>query len=154
MHEVVVMSVGCHSLMPLFLSLPGVPLIDGGSVRLPKLIGLSQAMDMILTGRAVKAPEALAMGLANRVVPHGQCLPAALELAEQIAAYPQHAMLADRASALDSTYNCPPLTEALANECQSGCDALVKGAAWNNAQGFVSGIGRHGSFDKFTKSKL
>lgn len=77
----------------------GVPLIDGGTVRLPRLIGLSRAMDLILTGRPVDATEALQMGLANRVVPKGQSRQAAEELARLIGAFPQECMLADRLSA-------------------------------------------------------
>ena len=77
----------------------GVPLIDGGTVRLPRLIGLSRALDMILTGRAVGASEALQFGLANRVVPHGEARAAAEELAREIAAFPQRCMLTDRRSA-------------------------------------------------------
>src|SRR5438876_3987839 len=79
----------------------GVPLIDGGTVRLPRLIGASRAMDMILTGRAVDAREAEAIGLANRVVPAGQALAAAQELAVQLAAFPQVCLRSDRASVLD-----------------------------------------------------
>lgn len=126
-----------------------MPLIDGGSVRLPRLIGLSRAMDMILTGRAVKAQEALDIGLANRVVPHGKALQAALELAEQISMFPQDAMLTDRKSALDATYGGLTLAEALAKESEGGFEALQKGLAWNNAKGFVSGVGRHGDFSSF-----
>src|SRR6202046_4788293 len=76
----------------------GVPLIDGGTVRLPRLIGESRALDLILTGRAVAAGGALLLGVANRVVPEGQALAAALELAHQIAAFPQHCLRNDRAS--------------------------------------------------------
>src|SRR5207237_10797419 len=79
----------------------GVPLIDGGTVRLPRLIGLSRALDLILTGRAVGATEALAIGLANRVVPRGQSLSAAQELAAEIAKFPQTTMRNDRASAYE-----------------------------------------------------
>ena len=94
----------------------GVPLIDGGTVRLPRIVGQGRALDMILTGRPVDAPEALAFGLANRVVPVGQSLQVAKELAHQLSAFPQLCMLADRASAYRS-FDLP-LAEALRAE---GC---------------------------------
>src|SRR5207253_6721546 len=81
----------------------GVPLIDGGTIRLPRLIGLSRALDLILTGRPVTAAEALQMGLANRVVPRGTAREAAERLAAQLAAFPQAALLADRRSALENS---------------------------------------------------
>src|SRR5438874_6241093 len=82
----------------------GVPLIDGGTVRLPRVVGLGRALDMILTGRPVAAPEALAMGLADRVVPPGQARPAAEALAHEIAALPQQCLRSDRASALEGRW--------------------------------------------------
>lgn len=123
----------------------GVPLIDGGTVRLPRLIGLSRALDLILTGRAVKADEALAMGLVNRVVPKGTSRAAAEALAEEIAAFPQLCMRADRMSAI--TQFDSPLPEAILKEFEGGVASLhAEGVA--GAARFAGGAGRHGSFTK------
>ena len=122
----------------------GVPLIDGGTVRLPRLIGTSRAMDMILTGRAVDAREAAAIGLANRVVPAGQALIAAQELAAQLAAFPQTCLRGDRASVLDQ--EGLDETAALAAEFAHGRRALAEEVAQGAAR-FAAGAGRHGSFD-------
>jgi enoyl-CoA hydratase len=119
----------------------GVPLIDGGTVRLPRIIGQGRALDMILTGRAVGAHEALQMGLANRVVPVGESLTAAHDLAEQIAAFPQMCLRTDR----DSSYRQwdLPLDAALRNEGAAGVPVVMaEGAA--GAERFVAGQGRHG----------
>jgi enoyl-CoA hydratase len=118
----------------------GVPLIDGGTIRLPRLIGLGRALDLILTGRAVRADEALAIGLVNRVVPHGQSLAAAHELAHQLAALPQAALRGDRMSAY--LQHDLPLDKALARELELGSRALAEGLA--GAQRFAGGAGRHG----------
>jgi Enoyl-CoA hydratase/isomerase len=121
----------------------GVPLIDGGTVRLPRLIGTSRAMDMILTGRAVDAQEAAAIGLANRVVPAGQALGAAQELAAQLAAFPQVCLRSDRASVLDQ--EGLDETAALASEFAHGREALAAEGT-SGAARFAAGAGRHGSF--------
>ena len=118
----------------------GVPLIDGGTIRLPRLIGLSRALDLILTGRAVAADEALAMGLVNRVVPRGTARAAAEQLAHELAALPQAALRADRTSAyLQHDLDLPA---ALAQELELGSRALTE--AVEGAQRFSGGAGRHG----------
>ena len=119
----------------------GVPLIDGGTVRLPRVVGQGRALDMILTGRAVGADEALAMGLANRVVDDGQALAAAQTLAREIAAFPQRCMNADRASAL-AQWDWP-VAEALRREGAGGFD-VIEAEALAGAARFVAGAGRHG----------
>src|SRR5690606_33883349 len=118
----------------------GVPLIDGGTVRLPRLIGMGHAMDLILTGRKVEAVEALQMGLANRVVPSGQSREAAIALARQLAAFPQATMRADRESAY-AQWDLP-LPEALQQEWQRGKNRIPD--ALDGAIRFAAGEGRHG----------
>jgi enoyl-CoA hydratase len=122
----------------------GVPLIDLGTIRLPRLIGHSRAMDMILTGRPVEAEEALAMGLANRVVPNGQALAAALELARQLSAFPQLCLRNDRLSALAQW--SLDWDEATAFEVKVGMETLRTGSAVEGATRFAQGEGRGGAF--------
>ena len=118
-----------------------VPLIDGGTVRLPRIVGMGRALDMILTGRAVGAEEALAMGLANRVVDDGGALAEAQALARQIAAFPQACLRADRASAF-AQWDLP-LADALRQEGAGGY-AVVAAEGLAGAARFAAGAGRHG----------
>lgn len=120
----------------------GVPLIDGGTVRLPRLVGMGHAMDLILTGRKVEAREAQAMGLANRVVPTGQAREAAITLAQQLAAFPQATMNADRQSAY-AQWDLP-LAQALHLEWERGKHRIGDGIS--GAGRFAAGEGRHGKF--------
>lgn len=121
----------------------GVPLIDGGTVRLPRIVGQGRALDMILTGRAVDADEALAIGLANRVVPSGQALAAAQDLATEIARFPQLCMRADRTSAYRQ-FNLD-LEQALLAEARGG-EAPLRAEGGAGAARFTGGEGRGGAF--------
>ena len=123
----------------------GVPLIDGGTVRLPRLIGLSRALDLILTGRPVEAHEALQMGLVNRVVPKGKARQSAVKLAHQMAAFPQICLRGDRMSAIEQ-FDLP-FEKAMANEFSHGLRSLEKEVG-SGAGRFAKGAGRHGHFEK------
>jgi len=122
----------------------GVPLVDGGTVRLPRVVGMGRALDLILTGRAVAAEEALSIGLANRVVDDGQSLAAAQTLAAQIAAFPQACLRADRASAF-AQWDLP-LDEALRREGAGGYPVIAAESLAGAAR-FAAGAGRHGAFE-------
>ncbi|KFX62949.1 crotonase/enoyl-CoA hydratase family protein [Paraburkholderia fungorum] len=128
----------------------GIPLIDGGTVRLPRLIGLSRALDLILTGRAVEAQEALSLGLANRVVRKGGARAAAEQLAAELAAFPQAALLADRRSALENS-TLEDLALALQREGAGGYQAVFEEGVAGAAR-FTEGAGRHGGTFKSDES--
>jgi enoyl-CoA hydratase len=129
----------------------GVPLIDGGTVRLPRLIGHSRAMDMILTGRGVRADEALSFGLANRVVPKGHARHAAEEWAKEIARFPQACLKGDRLSAYEQ-WDLDYL-KAMTNEFVHGTQTLQTGEARAGAARFASGKGRGGRFDDIGENR-
>jgi enoyl-CoA hydratase len=122
----------------------GVPLVDLGTIRLPRLIGQSHALDLILTGRPVGAVEAKQIGLVNRLAPHGEALATALELAAQIAAFPQRGLRNDRLSVLEQSGR--PMPEAIALELARGRDTLASGETLGGARRFSGGEGRHGAF--------
>jgi enoyl-CoA hydratase/carnithine racemase len=121
----------------------GVPLVDLGTIRLPRLIGHSHALDLILTGRGVSGDEALRMGLANRLVERGHALEAALELARELAALPQTCLRSDRLSSYEQWSLTTP--DAIRNEFRRGLSVIESGETVAGARRFASGQGRHGT---------
>ena len=123
----------------------GVPLVDGGTIRLPRLIGHSHALDLILTGRGVSGEEALRMGLANRLVEPGGALAAAVALAEDLAHFPPHCLRSDRESSYDQW--SLDIDAALLRETELGLTVIASGETEEGARRFAAGEGRHGTFD-------
>ena len=136
MEETAVLGVFCRRF--------GVPLIDGGTTRLPRLIGMSHALDLILTGRPVEADEAKAIGLVNRIVPRGEARSAAEKLARQISGFPQACMRSDRLSAYEQWGMT--LEGALQNEFKHGMSTIQQGESVKGAARFSKGEGRQGVF--------
>ncbi|XP_042858635.1 mevalonyl-coenzyme A hydratase sidH-like [Penaeus japonicus] len=133
------------AVMGVFCRRFGVPLIDGGTVRLPAIVGLGRAMDLILTGRPIKGSEALEWGLANRLVACGTAVGQAVNLAQSLVKFPQECLRADRKSALYATFSASSLRDALRYEHENGVPVIMKESI-HGAQKFVDGIGRHGKF--------
>lgn len=124
----------------------GVPLIDGGTIRLTRMLGHSHALDLILTGRGVSGEEAHMMGLANRLVEPGRALPEAIELARQLAAFPQRCLRSDRLSSYQQW--ALPLDDALRLETRLGSEVIASGETLEGATRFAKGAGRHGAFPR------
>lgn len=134
------------AIMGVFCRRFGVPLIDGGTVRLSKLIGHSRAMDMILTGRGVNGKEAFDFGLANRLVPVGTALGQAYNLARSLVKFPQECMLADRRAAYRATFSGESCEELLRQEYEHGLPIIAKEAVVGAKRFAQEGVGRHGRF--------
>jgi enoyl-CoA hydratase len=133
---------GASAIFGVFNRRFGIPLVDLGTIRLPRIIGHGRAMDLILSGRAVDAVEALAIGLINRRVPDGAALPTAIELAQRLSSFPQTAMRQDRLSAIEQWGLSEE--EAIANEISHGMVTVASGETASGAKHFGSGAGRHG----------
>ena len=128
----------------------GVPLVDGGTVRLQQVVGLGRALDLILTGRPVDAGEAMSMGLANRVVPKGQAMGEAMKIAKQLLQFPQECMNKDRDNCYYSAYGATSFKDAMSREFREGIQVLEK-ESMKGAGKFSEGAGRHGSYELRSK---
>lgn len=135
------------SVFGLFSRRFGVPMIDSGSIRLPSIVGLGRALDIVLTGRPVPAQEALSMGLANRVVPKGKAFEEAMNVAKELVKYPQGCLNADRYSCYYASWDSKSFEDALSQEFDSGIK-VIESESINGASRFSSGEGRHGAFNK------
>jgi enoyl-CoA hydratase len=133
-----------HATLGVYCRRFGVPLVDLGTIRLPRLIGHSRAMDLILTGRGVGADEALSIGLVNRVAEPGTALDLAVQLAGELAAFPQTCLRHDRQSAIEQWDLTEP--QAVVNEVRHGLATIASGETLEGAARFTSGVGRHGDF--------
>ncbi|CAJ0546492.1 Ff.00g011190.m01.CDS01 [Fusarium sp. VM40] len=135
------------SVFGLFSRRFGVPMIDAGSIRLPSIVGLGRALDIVLTGRPVTAQEALSMGLANRVVPRGKALDEAMSIAKDLIKYPQGCLNADRYSCYYAAWDSNSFEDALSQEFNNGIK-VIKSESIDGALRFSAGEGRHGAFNK------
>ncbi|XP_049785758.1 probable enoyl-CoA hydratase echA8 [Schistocerca cancellata] len=138
------------AVMGVFCRRFGVPLVDGGTVRLQAMVGLSRALDLILTGRPIKAKEAFEWGLANRVVACGTALGQAVQLASSLVKFPQACMLADRDSVYNSAFNAKTFEEGMEYEKNSASDEVIAEAV-KGARRFLSGTGKHGTTQNLTE---
>ena len=127
----------------------GVPLLDGGTARLPYIIGLSRALDLVMTGRPVDAREAHSIGLANRVVPKGKAVDEAVKLAKMLARFPRESLISDRKSVFYSTFNAESFFDALKYEYSKGVKLKTMKDSIEGAKQFLQGKGRKGSFDDY-----
>ncbi|CAH3029558.1 unnamed protein product [Porites evermanni] len=138
-----------NTVMGIFNRRFGVPLLDGGTARLPYIVGLSRALDLIMTGRPVSAQEAYSMGLVNRVVPNGKALDEAIKLAKLIARFPQESLITERKSVYYSVFNAESFYDALSYEHSKGVKVQTIKDSIKGAKEFLEGKGRKGSFDDY-----
>jgi enoyl-CoA hydratase/carnithine racemase len=144
----------CDSIMGFYNRRFGVPLVDGGTVRLAPMIGLSRALDLVLTGRQITSKEALEIGLANRVVANGTSLGQALNLAESIAKFPQKCVNHDRDSLYNAVYNSSNKDDALDFELMSSGPEIIDEAKLGAEKFIDEGIGKHGSFAEIKQKEM